>query len=202
MRESLDTSVESAARALQGLFGWADGSEELLEISVKTPEGKWRHQHLEPSALWSAGFVTGVRGWSARGRECYVGCVSLNDRPEKPWQRGGSARGRVPGRSGWTWTARLRGREGDEFFTAVDEAVDGVDKALGPILAGAALVIGSGWGVQYWLPLREPITGVEASRGVRSMVGVVTELTGRKIDRVWDVTRVMRMPGTYNWRAG
>ena len=30
----------------------------------------------------------------------------------------------------------------------------------------------------------------------------MTEATGKKIDRVWDVTRVMRMPGTLNWRAG
>ena len=44
--------------------------------------------------------------------------------------------------------------------------------------------------------------GREASQAVRVLVGLVGECTGKKIDRVWDVTRVMRMPGTWNWRAG
>ena len=37
---------------------------------------------------------------------------------------------------------------------------------------------------------------------MRVLVGLVGECTSKKIDRVWDVTRVMRMPGTWNWRAG
>ena len=63
-------------------------------------------------------------------------------------------------------------------------------------------MIGSGWGVQYWIPLAEPVPGSEASRVVRALVGWVGEISTKKIDRVWDVTRVMRMPGTLNWRAG
>jgi hypothetical protein len=64
------------------------------------------------------------------------------------------------------------------------------------------LVVGSGWGVQYWIPLAEPVPGAEASRLVRALVGWVGEVTCKQIDRVWDLTRVMRMPGTLNWRAG
>ena len=203
MGESLDTTVESARKALLGLYGWADdGSGELLEISVKTPEGKWRHQHLEPSALWDQELMDGVRAWSARGRECYMGAVSLTERPEKSWRRGGAA---LRGRAGALWLdvdCQAPGRESEEFFTGVDEAVDKVDSAIGPVLAGASLVVGSGWGVQYWVPLREPVPGGDASRAVRALVGVVGAVTGKKIDRVWDVTRVMRMPGTFNWRAG
>jgi hypothetical protein len=70
------------------------------------------------------------------------------------------------------------------------------------VLADAALVVGSGWGVQYWIPLWEPVPGPEASRVVRALVGWVGEVTCKQIDRVWDLTRVMRMPGTLNWRAG
>ena len=44
--------------------------------------------------------------------------------------------------------------------------------------------------------------GEDASRLVRVLIGWLTEVTAKKIDRVWDLTRVMRMPGTLNWRAG
>jgi hypothetical protein len=64
------------------------------------------------------------------------------------------------------------------------------------------VVVGSGWGVQYWIPLWEPVSGAEASRVVRALVGWLGEVTCKKIDRIWDLTRVMRMPGTLNWRAG
>ena len=197
----MDTSPEAAAAVLHGLFGWADGRE-LVEVSVKSPSGKWNSEHLDAEVVRSLDTVKRMADWSLTGRETYVGAVGLTERPAVRWRRGGAA---LRGHAGALWLdvdVQAPGREGQEYFEDVDEAVTAVDACLGSALAGASLVVGSGWGVQYWVPLREPVPGREASQAVRVLVGLVGECTSKKIDRVWDVTRVMRMPGTWNWRAG
>lgn len=198
----LDSSPETAAAVLHGLFGWASSAGELIEISIKAPSGKWNSEHVPASELYTLDTVKRMSDWSAAGRETYVGCVGLTEKPKYRWRRGGAA---LRGHAGALWIdvdVEAPGRTGPEYFGSVDEAVAGVDKALGTELADAALVIGSGWGVQYWIPLAEPVPARTASRAVRVLVGYLAERTGAKIDRVWDVTRVMRMPGTWNWRAG
>jgi len=204
---TIDHSPEAAQAALHGLYGWAGHrdapwSGELIEVSIKSPRGKWHAQHWPLATLLDPETLKGLAYWSSEGREVYMGCVGLRSRPPQQWRRGGAA---LRGHAGALWLdvdCQAPGREGTEFFTAVDEAVEIVDLALGPVLREAALVIGSGWGVQYWIPLYEPVPAIEASRVVRALVGWVGEVSARQIDRVWDVTRVMRMPGTLNWRAG
>jgi hypothetical protein len=196
----LDHSPESAQAALRGLYGWAE--HELIEVSIKSPRGKWKTQQWRPSVLFEPETLKQLSYWSGEGREIYMGCVGLVAKPDKTWRRGGAA---LRGHAGALWLdvdCQAPGREGEEFFTGIAQAVEQVDAALGTELAAASLVVGSGWGVQYWIPLREPVPGADASRLVRVLVGFVGEATGKKIDRVWDVTRVMRMPGTLNWRAG
>jgi hypothetical protein len=203
----LDHSLEAAHGALWGLYNWArrpvaGGDGELIEVSIKSPRGKWHTQHWTAEVLLSDETVKQLVWWSSQGREVYMGCVGLTSRPAHGWRRGGAA---LRGHAGALWIdvdCEAPGREGTEYFRNVDEAVAVVDAGLGPVLAEAAMVVGSGWGVQYWIPLYEPVPGIEASRAVRGLVGWLGEFTGKKIDRVWDVTRVMRMPGTWNWRAG
>jgi hypothetical protein len=201
----MDGSPEAARAALHGLYGWAAGRE-LVEVSIKSPRGKWHAQHLDVATLLESQTVKGLTYWSGKGREVYMGCVGLTARPEpskrQPHPRGGTA---LRGHAGALWLdvdCEAPGREGPEYFSTVAEAIEIVDLCLGVWLAEAALVIGSGWGVQYWIPLAEPVSGIDASRMVRALVGWVGEMSVKQIDRVWDVTRVMRMPGTLNWRAG
>jgi hypothetical protein len=201
----LDHTPESARRVLQGLYRWAEGRE-LVEVSIKSPRGKWHAQHWDVTTLLAPDTIKQLAWWSEQGREIYMGCVGLTEKPHgtraRPYPRGGAA---LRGHAGALWLdvdCQAPGREGDDYFATVDEAVGIVDMCLGPVLTDASLVIGSGWGVQYWIPLAEPVPGVEASRAVRALVGWVGETSTKKIDRVWDTTRVMRMPGTLNWRAG
>src|SRR4051794_1977451 len=202
MTPHIDHSPEAARGLLQGLFGWAGPADELIEVSIKSPRGKWHSQHWDVGTLTDPETVKQLAWWSSQGREIYVGAVGLTSRPEGEWRRGGAA---LRGHAGALWLdvdCEAPGREGPEYFTGVAEAVEIIDACLGDVLASAALVIGSGWGVQYWIPLAEPVPGADASRLVRALVGWCGEVSAKQIDRVWDVTRVMRMPGTLNWRAG
>jgi len=206
---TVDGSPDAMRGVLQGLYSWAGqvekgavGGGELIEVSVKSPHGKWHASHWKIGTLLDPETLKQLAWWSAQGREIYMGCVGLTNLPAGSWRRGGAA---LRGHAGALWLdvdCEAPGREGTEYFGTVDEAIEVVDACLGRRLAGASLVVGSGWGVQYWIPLWEPITGVQASRLVRALVGWVGEMSCKQIDRVWDTTRVMRMPGTLNWRAG
>jgi hypothetical protein len=206
----LDASPDAARAALHGLYSWAwSGTTvgpELIEVSIKSPRGKWHAQHWDLDTLLAHETVKQLAWWSTQGREIYMGCVGLTERPvtsrRHPHPRGGAG---LRGHAGALWLdvdCEAPGREGSDYFASIAAAVEVVDACLGPVLAEAALVVGSGWGVQYWIPLAEPVRGIEASRAVRALVGWVGETSAKQIDRVWDVTRVMRMPGTLNWRAG
>jgi hypothetical protein len=198
----LDHTPEAARGVLRGLFGWAEDQDELIEVSTRSPRGRWKSWQWRASVLFAPETIQHLAHGSEEGREIYMGCVGLVEKPDKSWRRGGTA---LRGHAGALWLdvdCQAPGREGSEFFTGVDKAVENVDRALGAELSAASLVIGSGWGVQYWIPLAKPVPGTDASRLVRVMVGFVGAATEKKIDRVWDVTRVMRMPGTLNWRAG
>lgn len=206
MTSTLDHSPQAARAALQGLYDWARGGGELVEVSIKSPRQKWHAQHWDVDTLLAQDTVKQLAWWSEQGREVYMGCVGLTEQPvattRQPYPRGGAA---LRGHAGALWLdvdCEAPGREGSDYFADVDEAVEVVDACLGEVLAEAALVVGSGWGVQYWIPLAAPVPGQDASRMVRALVGWVGEVSAKQIDRVWDVTRVMRMPGTLNWRAG
>lgn len=100
------------------------------------------------------------------------------------------------------------GREGPQYFRDAEEALAALDGTLERLgLAGAAdVIVGTGWGVQGWIRLSEPVEAKTASRWTRALLQEIKTQTGgeRQIDRVWDVTRVLRFPGaeTFNWRGG
>ena len=129
------------------------GAGELIEVSIKSPRGKWKTQQWRASVLFEPETIKQLAWWSGEGREVYMGCVGLLAKPDKAWRRGGAA---LRGHAGALWLdvdCQAPGREGEEFFTGVDKAVENVDAALGAELSAASLVVGSGWGVQYWIPL-------------------------------------------------
>lgn len=210
----LDTSVEAAALALKGILWGVQDTAEFVEVSVKShgDKGSWKSWHLPGHEMWDERTVRELGAWSRRGRDVYFSAVGLTGKPSEPWRRGGAG---LRGTAGALWIdvdCKAPGRDDDEHFDDLADAVTRMDNALrelggawGQTLVDSALVIGSGWGVQYWFPLRHRVPGVEASRLTRVLCGALpsTEaLGGNKIDRLWDVTRVFRMPGTWNWRAG
>jgi hypothetical protein len=214
MTIELDTSAASAARALQGILWGVQDTGEYVEVSVKShgDKGSWKSWHLPGPELWDARTISELGRWSSKGRDVYFSAVGLTGKPDQPWRRGGAG---LRGTAGALWIdvdCKAPGRDDDEHFEDLEDAVTRMDNALrelggewGQTLVDSALVIGSGWGVQYWFPLRFRVPGVEASRLTRVLCGALpsTEaLGGNKIDRLWDVTRVFRMPGTWNWRAG
>jgi hypothetical protein len=205
----VDTSPASAALALRGLF---DGiGDELIELSVKNNHkgGKWKSVQMDlPELLRTVG-AGELEAWSRGGRDIYFGAIGLTERPDKEWRRGGAA---LRGTGGALWLdidCQAPGREGPGYFEHVEEAVAKVDTALrelgggwGQTLVDSTLVMHSGWGVQYWIPLKHRVPAVECSRLVRVLCGAVDTSVDKKVDHLWDVTRVMRMPATWNWRAG
>ena len=210
----LDTSAASAARALQGILWGIQDTDELVEVSVKThgEKGSWKSYHLPGPELWTEQTLTQMGEWSRRGREVYFGACGLIGKPDQPWRRGGAG---LRGTAGALWVdvdCKAPGRDDDKHFEDLAEAITRMDNSLrelggehGQSLVDAAVVIGSGWGVQYWIPLRWRVPAIEASRLTRVLCGALAgaeAMGGKTIDRLWDVTRVFRMPGTWNWRAG
>lgn len=207
----MDTSVAAAAAALRGILWGIDSTDELVELSVKshTGRGGWRSWHMPGPQLWDPATVEQIGEWSRKGRDVYFSACGLVGKPNEPWRRGGAG---LRGTAGALWVdidCQAPGRDDDGHFVDLPTAIDAVDGALralggewGQTLVDSALVIGSGWGVQYWFPLRHRVPAVEASRLTRVLCGAIAAHTDKKIDRLWDVTRVFRMPGTWNWRAG
>ena len=197
----LDTSLEAARAALEAIHGWTRDTDELVEISIKRADGAWvTAASTLDDVLRPDGGLDVARRVSGAGGDVYFGVCSLTGTPSEG-RRGKKA---LRGHAGALWLdvdVRAPGRDGDVYFESVEAAATAVDEALAD-LGGTRLLIGSGWGVQYWIPLAKPVPAERASRVVRALVNLVAERTGKKIDRVWDSTRVMRMPGTYNWRGG
>jgi len=205
-----DTSRAAAEAALRAVYGFVS-DDELIEIGLKrstaTSSG-WQSVFTGLEDLISGG-LTFVQTASREGADAYIGaCTIIGGAPERG--RGGAA---VRGRAGALWVdldCIAPGREGPQYFADVEHAWGVLEAVLDRVgLSGAAdVVVGSGYGVQAWIRLSEPVDARVASRWTRALISEIKngpECRGEmQVDRVWDVTRVLRFPGagTYNWRAG
>lgn len=205
-----DSSREAAAAALRAVYGFV-GPDELIEIGLKraTASGSgWQSVFTGLDDLVTGG-LTFIQTASRDGADAYIGaCTITGGVPARG--RGGAS---VRGRAGALWVdldCKAPGRDGPQYFEDVEHAWGVLDAVLDRIgLPGAAdVVVGSGWGVQGWVRLSEPVDARVASRWTRALISEIKngpECDGKmQIDRVWDVTRVLRFPGggTYNWRGG
>lgn len=205
-----DISREAAEAALRAVYGFID-PDELIEIGLKrsTASGSgWQSVFTGLDDLISGG-LTFIQTSSRDGADAYIGaCTVVGGPPER-----GRGNASVRGRAGALWVdldCQAPGRAGPTYFKDVPTALDVLDGVLERVgLPGAAdVVVASGWGVQGWIRLSEPVDARTASRWTRALISEIKngpECDGKmQIDRVWDVTRVLRFPGagTYNWRAG
>jgi len=205
-----DNTRDAAEAVLRSVYGFV-GPDELIEIGLKrsTATGSgWQSVFSGLDDLISGG-LTFVQSASRDGADVYIGaCTIVGGAPERG--RGGAA---VRGRAGALWVdldARAPGRDGPQYFASPEAALEVLDAVLERVgLPGAAdVIVHSGWGVQGWIRLAEPVDARVASRWTRALISEIRngpECEGKmQIDRVWDVTRVLRFPGagTYNWRGG
>lgn len=213
MELGLDTSVEAARAALAWIWGRVpDG--ELVELSVLgRPQGRGRKRRWRTVACTleeALGPGAGADGYaalhyaSAGGSDAYYGVCTLKGRP--PAGRRGGAGLRGSGIVVWLDVdVAGPGRDGSNYFASVQEAVEAVDAALEEVGVGAAgaLVIGSGYGAQYLVGIGERVPAPVAARLSSGLIAAVAgskAVGGKKIDRVGDASRVLRAPGTWNWR--
>ncbi len=98
------------------------------------------------------------------------------------------------------------GRKKERLFVSTDE----VEALLGKLPLPPTMTVLSGYGVQAWWIAREPIVlACDADRaayqrisaGWSDLASRLAREMAREIDAVWDATRVMRLPGTYNRKA-
>jgi len=205
-----DNSRDAAEAALRAVYGFV-GDDELIEIGLKraAAHGSGWQSVFSPLDDLISGGLTFVQSASREGADVYIGaCTIVGGAPERG--RGNAA---VRGRAGALWVdldARAPGRDGPQYFETPEVALEVLDAVLERVgLPGAAdVVVHSGWGVQGWIRLAEPVDARVASRWTRALISEIRNGPecngGKQVDRVWDVTRVLRFPGagTYNWRGG
>ncbi len=207
-----DNSRDAAELALRAVYGYTVGSEDLIEIGIKRSgvDGRagWQSVFTDLSDLLSGG-IPFVQVASRGGGDIYIGaCTVVGGAPARG--RGGAG---VRGRAGALWVdldCKAPGRDGPQYFEDVETALGVLDAVLERVgLPGTAdVIVQSGWGVQGWIRLAEPVPARVASRWTRALIHEIKngpECAGAmQIDRVWDVTRVLRFPGggTWNWRGG
>lgn len=188
---------------LELLYGWTRGTDEKIEIAVrKNP--KWVPLFTTLDDLLTEGVAGGtLAARSADGWDVYIGACTLSAEPERG--RGGSG---LRARSGAVWVdldCVAPGREGEKYFADRAEALALLAAVEAESGLSPAVLVDSGWGIQAWYPLAEPVSAREASRLTRGLVSRLREIAADKqIDRIWDMTRVLRFPGagTLNWRGG
>lgn len=194
--------------SLEKLYGWTRETTDVIEISfARSTEGKRKRWYSVFGTLDDilTNGLDRIREESAGGADVYVGVAGLV-RPPVEGRGKGSMRTRV----GALWVdldCVAPGREGDTYFQSVDEAQTVLRDTLVRfgLPVDALMTVESGWGVQGWLLLDEAVDVGVGSRWTAALCTAVAQTAReRHVDRVWDVTRVLRMPldGTYNWRGG
>lgn len=195
---------------LRALYGFAS-DDELIEIGLKratSHKSGWQSVFPTIGDLIGGG-IDFISSASASGADAYIGACTIVGGPPARGRGNASVRGRASA----LWVdldCVAPGRDGETYFADPETALGVLDSVLDRVgLPGAAdVVVQSGWGVQGWVRLSEPVDARVASRWTRALISEIKngpETGGKKqIDRVWDVTRVLRFPGggTWNWRAG
>lgn len=99
------------------------------------------------------------------------------------------------------------GHRGVQLF----ESLEAADDFLGALPLAPTLTVASGGGLHAWWLLREPALleddedrteAVEMSLGWARLLGGEAEKRGYKLDAVWDLARILRVPGTINHKDG
>ena len=178
------------------------GLDHIIEVSLKTKSGQWKSVHSPlADAIEAAGKGTFTK-FAEQGNDVYAGLIGLSKAPDGPGKRGSSSL-RDFGACIWMDVDCVApGRSKQNLFETVEDAIEQIDSAgrylgIGP----ADVVVHSGWGVHVAWLLSEPAPANNLSAAVRMVENTLSSLTGKHVDHVGDVTRVLRIPGTFNRRG-
>lgn len=225
MTSGSGAGAADAARYLSAIWGGsrpdayleitarANGRAGSAEAAAKSGKGGWSTQHVRLEDLLSGGagvvepLVELSRG--SKRVDLYVGCMPLSEAPDRGRGKG-SLRESVPG----IWfdiDAAAPGRavsaKGAPLFETPDAALAALDEFCAARGARAGVVTNSGWGVHAWILFSEKwhTCGAELVELVRrwnvDFAEWCLDRLGVHVDVVSDKTRVLRIPGTINWRA-
>ena len=189
--------VGQALRFLDVLFGRLDsGFVELRAFPPKEKTGRRFRQFYDRSAF--AGLVEDALRWAST-HDVYVGLAA---------RRSGDSGGKATvAAAGVLWADIDCGdghHKGDVTYATTDEALAAVEALEQP----PALVVRSGGGLHVYWRLEEPVDASTpaAQRDVEALLrrlAVLVAPEGRAADlQVCEVARVMRLPGTFNHKAG
>lgn len=146
--------------------------------------------------------------WSREQREVYIGVAAMSAASVTRRRRGRIEDAvLVPGLVA-DLDVVARDRKKPNLFASLDEA----HTALAQVVVPPSVVVATGGGVHAWWLYREPLLLTDpdeqrqaqllASR-FRDHLQSIAGRAGRVVDSVYDLTRVLRLPGTLNWkRAG
>jgi hypothetical protein len=130
--------------------------------------------------------------------DVYVGCCALHRPPGKGRRGGESEAVLLP--AAWADVDVNGGPDGRTGYApSMEAALDAVST-----LAPPTMTVGSGYGIQSWWVLNEPLVMTDAGiqrRAKRIVHGVQRRLahnSGFKVDNTADLARVLRLPGTLN----
>ena len=179
------------------------GPDHLVEVTVKTPSGKWIANHDTVEGTIEAAERGVFTQLAQKGNDVYAGLVGLHSKPTEFGQRG-SRTLRDFGTCLWLDVDCVApGRSKQNLFETVDEAMESIDKIGMTLGLGVAdVVVHSGWGVHVAWLLSTPTNPAHLSVAVRLIENALAEASGKHVDHVGDATRVLRVPGTINRRGG
>lgn len=191
-------------RWLAAQFAGCDG---WVELSFKSKQKKgWTSAHFQKEDL-SEGDIMSI---ASAGADVYIGCCTLDEAPDKGRGKRGT-RYEVPG----VWLDLDIGNEGHKprddgliTFRDENEALRCVVDAGMPQPTG---IIHSGGGLYTWWLFDSPLylnedpedrlTALALLSAVAVSVGNVARDMGRSVDQLQEETRVLRPPGTLNWKT-
>jgi hypothetical protein len=197
---------EDLRRFARAVYGGCSGFVEVAYIV----RGKTRASHIPVSEFVED--PTPLQDLAESGLDVYLGCTTLSEIPGKG--RGKSAlRADLPG----VWldldidvAGHHKPREdGLRHLASPDEAHEIL---LAADLPEATALVHSGGGLYAWWLFDEPVdltgdladrlSGISLSEAMNAHVAAVAAERGIGVDRVGDIVRILRPPGTLNWKRG
>ncbi len=184
-----------------GCDGW-------VELSFKSKQKRgWTSAHFQKEDL-SEGDILSL---AETGCDVYIGCCTLEAAPEKGRGKSG-IRYEVPG----VWLDLDVGDTGhkprSDGLTTFRDENEALECVIASGLPQPTAVVSSGGGLYTWWLFDEPLilnaddedrlAALALISAVATHVGDIAARNGRSVDQLQDPSRVLRPPGTLNWKTG
>lgn len=191
-----------ALRFLEALWGGASRSADLV-ISVI---GKDEHVHPVrfPSSSLEVAAQEAVQASLEPGINVYASCCLLDPASAQEGKRGDAAAA-VAMAAAWVDLDIAGPAHKSDALPPTREAGVAILQAVAPT---PSLIIDSGWGLYGWWLFARPLSLSESDRrllerielGCQAAVRGIAAKNGWTVDQTADLARILRLPGTTNWK--